>query len=146
MKRIILLIACIATFITMLSTTCFASTTNESYFFQLPREGYYTVLNKGERKEDRSSSYVYYRSPAEGGVYYSIHGYPKENFDTQPTNCTIGDSAIMYPGQKRRIRQYVYEWGYRYAFIGGAPTAGRGNTYVFGYWSPDCAGNYPAAN
>ena len=40
-------------------------------------------------------------------------------------NCTKNDSAVIYAGQKRRIRQYVYEWGYPYAFIGLAPSSGQ---------------------
>lgn len=61
-------------------------------------------------------------------------------------NCTKNDSAVIYAGQKRRIRQYVYEWGYPYAFIGLAPSSGQSGLTISGRWSPDSVGSDPYAN
>lgn len=61
-------------------------------------------------------------------------------------NCTKNDSAVIYAGQKRRIRQYVYEWGYPYAFIGLAPSSGQSGLTISGKWSPDSVGSDPYAN
>lgn len=115
------------------------------FSYQLPREGYYQVYGQGQRKEDDSGSYVYsYSSNPAGGTYYSIHGgYSTSN---AVTNCTKNDSAVIYAGQKRRIRQYVYELGYSHAFLGLAPTGGQSNRMINGKWSPDSIGSDPYAN
>ena len=149
MKRFLALLAMVSIILTAFSVQCFAGNTrDESFLFQLPAEGYYTVINPGREKLDSTSTYVYYRLPDTGHVYFSVHGYSKPQYTDIRLlrNCTKNDSAIIYPGQQRRIKQFVYEWGYDYAFLGGAPSTGRGNTYVFGYWSPDCAGDYTPAN
>ncbi len=149
MKRFIALLAMVSIILTAFSVQCFAGNTTDTVFnFKLPAEGKYKVVNSGRAKLDDTSSYVHYYSSNTGKVYFSIHGYNNITFSniTQITNCTINDSAIIYPGQQRRIRQYVYEWDFDYAFLGGAPSTGRGNTYINGVWSPDCAGTYPAAN
>lgn len=149
MKRFLALLAMVSIILTVFSIQGFAANTTDTKFdFRLPAEGYYTVLNSGRRKLDASSTYVHYYSSNTGKVYFSVHGYNSNKYTNIAllNNCTINESAIIYPGQKRRIRQYVYELGYDYAFLGGAPSTGRGNTYIDGVWSPDCAGSYPAAN
>lgn len=149
MKRFLALLAMITILLTVFSVQCVAgNTTDEVFCFRLPAEGYYTVHQLGREKLDASSTYVNYISANTGHVYFSVHGYDNSIYTNIKTlkNCTINDSAIIYPGQQRRIRQYVYEWGFDYAFLGGAPSTGIGDTLICGYWSPDCAGSYPAAN
>lgn len=149
MKRFLALLAMVSIILTAFSVQCFAgNTSNEIFAFRLPAEGFYTVSQLGAEKKNNSSTYVDYLSANTGHVYFSVHGYDNSIYtDIRTlTNCTIGDSAIIYPGQQRRIRQLVYERGFPYAFLGGAPSTGIGNTLICGYWNPDCSGNYPAAN
>ena len=130
-----------------LSLTAFAKNNHDVEFsYSMPNEGYYRVYGVGQRKEDASGSYVYsYSSNPAGGSYYSIHGGHTSSLANGYTNCT-NDSAIIYAGQKRRIRQYVYEWGYSYAFIGLAPSSGQSSLTISGKWSPDSVGTDPYAN
>lgn len=149
MKKIFALIISLVMMLSMFSVCSVAGNIEDTEFkFKLPKEGYYKVINAGRRKLDNTSAYVHYYSSNVGKVYFSIHGYNSSKYSNiaSLTNCTIDESAIIYPGQKRRIRQYVYELGYKYAFLGGAPSTNRGETSINGVWSPDCAGNYPAAN
>ena len=136
---------------TLMSTFIFPSFAKNNhdveFSYSLPNEGYYQVYGVGQRKEDASGSYVYsYSSNPAGGTYYSIHGGHTTSLSNGYVNCTKNDSAVIYAGQKRRIRQYVYEWGYAYAFIGLAPTSGQSRRTINGKWSPDTLGYYPYAN
>lgn len=147
-KKIITLFLTIVMLMSALSLTAFAKNNHDVAFsYSMPNEGYYRVYGVGQRKEDASGSYVYsYSSNPAGGSYYSIHGGHTSSLANGYTNCTKNDSAIIYAGQKRRIRQYVYEWGYSYAFIGLAPTSGQSGLTINGKWSPDSLGSYPYAN
>lgn len=60
-------------------------------------------------------------------------------------NCTIGERAKVGLGEKREVRQRVYERGFSYAYIGGS-SKGYPEEYARGIWSPDCIGSYPWAN
>lgn len=137
--------------IMLMSAVVFSSSAKNNhdveFSYSLPNEGYYKVYGVGQRKEDASGSYVYsYSSNPASGTYYSIHGGHTTSLRDGYTNCTKGDSAVVYAGQKRRIRQYVYEWGYSYAFIGLAPSAGQAGRTINGKWSPDSIGSHPYAN
>ena len=67
-------------------------------------------------------------------------------------NETIGGWAYIAAGTKRRLRTNIYEnAGYKRTLCrlsgkllsGGSPYEGK---IARGYWSPDTAGSYPAAN
>lgn len=150
----ILLICFVAMFV-FLNTVVFVSAegsnnTDSKFSFTLPGTSFYSVLNSGRAKLNWTGSYISSDSvnPSEGALF-SIHGYnsPTVPAGSQAVNCTKGTSARIWPGQNRRIRQYVYERGYTYAFIGASAitTAGVGKSLT-GMWSPDSVGSDPYCN
>lgn len=147
-KKLIVIMMLLTSIISSFAISASAKNNKDVEFsYSLPNEGYYKVYGEGHRKEDASGSYVFsnYTNPS-GGTYYSIHGGYTESIEGGYRNCTKNDSAIIYAGQKRRIRQYVYEWGYPYAFIGLAPSSGQSGLTISGKWSPDSVGSDPYAN
>lgn len=149
-KSIIALFICIFLLTNSIILTSANNHTDTNFSFNLPGLSYYAVLNSGRAKLDASGSYISSDSvnPSEGALF-SIHGYKYSTFTSvsQIKNCTKGTSARIWPGQQRRIRQYVYEWGYAYAFIGGhaITSAGVGKSLT-GVWSPDSVGSDPYCN
>ncbi len=124
-----------------------------SFEFSLPDWQYVTIYTPGRYKSDTSSSYVYFYDTTDYwlqayGVHFSIWG--GESSQTWIENCTSPGgygAPIIYPDQKRLIRQNVCEWGYDYAFIAAsAPTPGAAGACPAGLWSPDSVGSYPYAN
>lgn len=124
-----------------------ANSADTSFNFKLPGTGKYTVYNSGRLKENDTSTYVYYTNGPTTRTLFSVHGGYYTTFGSynELKNCTIGDSAEIPVNSQRLIKQYVYEWGYSYAFLGGC-----NNTYPYqnisGLWSPDSVGWYPSAN
>lgn len=140
--------------IAMLMSMCVFPTsannhTDTYYGFSLPHVPYFSVYEDGRLKTDASGSYVYSNptNPTEG-VRFAIFGHSKDYFNNESElrNCTKSTYAIVYNGQKRRIRQYVYEWNYTYAFLGGAGNDDFGFANIQGVWSPDSVGSDPYAN
>ncbi len=120
-----------------------ANTGDTPFRFTVPDAGYYRIFAPGRRKDNSSSMYIYYQSGPRYNTRFSGHGGITDYQALK--NCTVGDSAIIEVGMKRRLRTNIYEWGYTYAFIGGCNNAPP-NQEIAGVWSPDCAGNYPYAN
>ncbi len=150
----------IATFLVtaLLATGSAASVSAQTYnnkdqpfSFTLPGTNYYHVdIQNGQRKENDTGSYIYsYSSNPSEGALFSIHGGHSKSVSSVKdlTNCTKGGSARIWPGQKRRIRQYVYELNYPYAFIGGSAITDAGaNKNLSGLWSADSVGSDPYCN
>lgn len=96
-------------------------------------------LTPAREKQDASSTYVYFQSGPSRGVNFMVWGETangRQN-DTKKT-------AIIYPGTKRFIHQFVYERGRRWCRLGTTVTSETG--VARGLWSPDSIGNYPVAN
>lgn len=61
-------------------------------------------------------------------------------------NKTVGGYAIVPSGTKRRVRNTIKESGYDYCKLGITSAKNSVSGRAKGKWSPDCAGNYTAAN
>ena len=135
----------------MLSSTmpmmALANSSDTAFGFTLPGSGSYTVYNAGRLKENDTSSYIYYTDGPGYRTLFSVHGYGYSTFNSinDVTNCTIGGSAEIPVNAQRLLKQYVYEWGFRYAFLGGCNNT-YPKQYIAGVWSPDSVGWYPSAN
>ena len=105
-----------------------------------------STKNGTRPKGTDSAVYVYPQVGPGGGGKYRIYGTNDGSITTLAlaTNCTVLD-AIIYPGQQRRVRQYVNENGFSHAVLTGCYYYGNTGAAT-GVWSPDCAGNYPYAN
>ena len=122
-----------------------ADTADKLYTFSL----YTSEANTGSYYKDNSSS-VYVNptmSPA-NGVQFAGYRYDGATW----YNETIGGWAYIAAGTKRRLRTNIYEnAGYKRTLCrlsgkllsGGSPYEGK---IARGYWSPDTAVSYPAAN
>lgn len=96
-------------------------------------------LTPAREKQDASSTYVYFQSGPSRGVNFMVWGKTANG----PQNDTK-KTAIIYPGTKRFIHQFVYERGRRWCSLGATATSETG--IARGLWSPDSIGNYPVAN
>lgn len=95
-------------------------------------------------KNDASGSYVDFRyCDYDQLVDFKVIG---RLYNGNWEDCTKNKGvATVSPGQKRRIRQYVYEWGYPQCFLSGDKQEdGQGSAN--GFWSPDSVGSDPYAN
>lgn len=68
------------------------------------------------------------------------------SFTSTDLNKTVGGHAIVPSGTKRRGRNTIKESGYGYCKLGITSSKSSVSGMVKGKWSPDCAGNYTAAN
>lgn len=127
------------------SQTALADTTDKYYLFFLGQSAKYT---EGYYKDNSTSVYV---NPVLGPSGTMFAGFRYTSSGSW-VNETIGQWAYIAAGTKRRLRTNIYEnGGYQRTLcrLGGKldttlpPTH---NIQVSGYWSPDTAGNYPAAN
>ena len=87
-------------------------------------------------KSDASSNYVQNTSGFDLWV---------ESRTPSGKNLTVNGHAIV-PTAKRRVRNNIYESGYRSCKLWINTTKSGTTGYLTGGWSPDCAGDYPAAN
>lgn len=97
-------------------------------------------ITPAREKQDASSTYVYFQSGPSRGVNFMVFG--KTGPDTYQNDTK--KTAIIYPGTKRFIHQFVYERGRRWCSLGTTATSETG--VARGLWSPDSIGNYPVAN
>ncbi len=151
MKKIISVVLCLLSIATLFIIPVSANNhTDTNFSFNLPATYKYIVNLNGRIKQDATGSYILSDSTnVSEGALFSIHGYNSQypSSASQVTNCTKNTSARIWPGQARRIRQYVYEWGYTYAFIGGSAITNAGVGHeLTGVWSPDSVGSYPYCN
>lgn len=140
---IMLTAACMLTAVLPVSAS---NSTNSNFGFQLPVYNGLGVQPGAREKTDDTSCYVRYND-GPWDTWFVIFGtnnpvtYPDIN---TLTNCTLGEKAKVGLGEEREVRQYVYEWYYQYAYIGGSSQS-YPEQYAIGVWSPDCVGSYPYA-
>lgn len=96
-------------------------------------------------KTNTSSCYVYNTSGMTLWIYANGGSKPASVNSTYSTGTTIGGYAKVLPG-KYVIKQYIYENGYRSAWLNISTGSSSVSGYCKGLWSPDTAGSYPSAN
>lgn len=115
---------------------------DEGFIFYL--DGVSASVTKMREKQDASSTYVAVDYTPSGGAKFSVLGVKLGNHGSTSVNCTKNNYVILYGGQTRLVRQYVYERGYTLCELFGDVAKLKGKTY--GLWSPDSVGSYPYAN
>lgn len=120
-----------------------ANTTDTSFYFTVTNSYKYTSARE---KTDTSSTYVKLERVPVTYVYCDVQGYRPS--DSTGTNIwvdeTVGGKAVTISVGQWRVRQNVYEHGGRSARLKFQRFTKDG--IASGLWSPDCAGDYPAAN
>jgi hypothetical protein len=97
--------------------------------------------NRYRAKQNTTATYVYSQSGS--SCYFAVWGYSSSSGGTQYSADTISRGLIA-PGQRRFLRQWVYENGHPYAALIASPVSA--NTSNAGLWSPDSVGSYAYAN
>lgn len=145
-KIIAILTASACTMLSVLPVSA-GNTTDRNFSFQLPVYNGIGIENNAREKWDDTSTYVCYKA-GPWDTYFMVFGSKtNENSPDVSTlvNCTIGGKAKVGVGEEREVRQYVNEWNFPYAYLGGSSQY-YPEEYAVGRWSPDCAGSYPWAN
>lgn len=128
------------------TVTPYANTTDTKYEFPMGDGG--TWATSGRAKQDASSTYVRIDVISRACRMY-VDGASSQNGSWYNQTCyaSTGKSG-GYANATRvgrwRIRQNVYENGFRWARLTG--WANQGVSYVSGVWSPDSYGTYMAIN
>lgn len=121
-----------------------ANTTDTSFYFTVTNSYKYTAARE---KTNTSSTYVKLERAPASYVYCDVQGYRPIN-DSYGSNVwmdeTVGGKAVTLSVGQWRVRQNVYEHGGRSARLKFQRFTIEG--IASGLWSPDCAGDYPAAN
>lgn len=119
-----------------------ASDVDSKYGFRF--SGWFQQLNTAYRPKDTSWS-TYLRIDSRSGATMRL--YVDGAYDSSGNgynNYTVG-GYVTSPGPgKYEIHNYVYENGRRWARLGASSDNGPGSLY--GFWSPDCSGNYADLN
>lgn len=123
----------------MFSTSAFAANNKDS---ALPTDivgySYHTAAFTELREKTNTSSHYVYNT---AGFDFWINSLTPDE-----TNLTVNRYAIVPSGTKRRVRNYIYEEGYRFCKLSINSSRSSVTGMVQGFWSPDCVGDYPAAN
>lgn len=111
------------------------------YAFDFAMSGNGTNGTTGRSKDNATSSYVWIKSINNSCRMYIDGGRTSSG---SWYNCTVNGYANATRAGKWRIMNYVNEWGYSYARL--TAWANNGYTSLYGVWSADSVGTYPAIN
>lgn len=129
-------VLCLASFAGLSASA--AETKDKVYKFNYIEKGW-VYFTETRPKTNTTGTYVSYLTgnTQPKGTYYSVWSAGE--------NDTRNGAGIIYPGQKRKLAQFVYEKGKRDCYLGVSPN-GYNSSEISGVWSPDSVGSYPYAN
>lgn len=104
---------------------------------------YYNTISR--EKEDSTSVYMKNTSGMTLWVYTNGGTKPSGTPTLTDTGTTIGGHANVKVGEYK-IRNYVYEKGYKKVYLNLSTATSGVSGYLNGKWSPDSVGTYPSAN
>ena len=111
--------------------------TTWNFNIESTRRTYTTALRE---KTNSSSVYVKY---SDGTVTSLVCDALNSEGDSM---CGTYGAGRIYKGNKGRLRQFVYENGFRWCKLKLTCDAPENDGGAGGAWSPDCAGVYPNLN
>lgn len=133
-----LLLSIVLVMMLLPATAVYADEVDTVYSFSGLNVGY-IYFTETRAKDSTRGLYVYYVTGRNqpNGTYYSAW--------SGGANYSRDGSGIIWPGQKRRIYNYIYEVGNRTCYLGVSP-----HTYysplIQGIWSPDAVDPVPYCN
>lgn len=101
-------------------------------------------FSAGYIREKMDNSSVYVKNTSDVNALISVYAYTTDGYIHDASTykgSTLKTKDVSIPARSERlVKQFIYELGYRYAYV---HFTGPGS---HGCWSPDSIGSYPYAN